>query len=411
MKFNLWLALATFASTYHYSDAFLASRKYVKKSWVLQSSTSKASQALLDTEDLPDYGKTSIDIDKHRLEKKQRWERKDLFGTSLLDQTLQEMENDEGFKITTERLEKIGAAGMTKEERAQRRRALDALGVPDFNTFLAEKLGTDGSLKRKAPTVFQLNVGLYCNQACAHCHVESSPLRKETMTAEVVAQCLKLLKDTPSITTLDITGGAPELQKEFRFLVKMARELRPDVDIIDRCNLTVLQEPGQEDLVEFLKENKVHVIASLPCYSAENVNTQRGNGVFERSIAALLALNEAGYGSDLPLDLVYNPLGAFLPPPQASLESKYKEVLEENFGILFNSLFTMTNMPVKRFADFLHRRDELKDYMDLLVRNFNGGTTDSLMCMDTISVGYDGQVRPLCFVTSVILCLTLALLY
>lgn len=177
----------------------------------------------------------------------------------------------------------------------------------------------------------------------------------------------------------------------------MARELRPDIEIIDRCNLTVLQEPGQEDLVDFLKDNRVSIVASLPCYSAENVDTQRGNGVFERSISALLALNEAGYGTELPMDLVYNPLGAFLPPPQADLEVKYKEELGENFGILFRSLFTMTNMPIKRFADFLHRRDELKDYLDLLVRNFNADTTTSLMCLNTVSVGHDGKVRRFTF--------------
>jgi radical SAM/Cys-rich protein len=240
-----------------------------------------------------------------------------------------------------------------------------------------------------------MNIGLYCNQACGHCHVESSPLRQEMMTAETAAQCVKLLAATPSITTLDITGGAPELNDSFRMLVQMAREVRPDVDIIDRCNLTVLQEPGQEDLVEFLKEHKVIVIASMPCYSEANVDQQRGNGVFERSIAALLALNEAGYGiegSGLQLDLVYNPLGAFLPPEQSKLEQQYTIELEKNFGILFNQLFTMTNMPIKRFADFLHRRGELKDYMELLIRNFNADTTKSLMCLDTVSVGYDGKV-------------------
>jgi radical SAM/Cys-rich protein len=240
-----------------------------------------------------------------------------------------------------------------------------------------------------------MNIGLYCNQACGHCHVESSPLRQEMMTAETAAQCVKLLAATPSITTLDITGGAPELNDSFRFLVQMARQVRPDVVIIDRCNLTVLQEPGQEDLVEFLKEHKVQVIASMPCYSEANVDQQRGNGVFERSIAALLALNEAGYGiegSGLQLDLVYNPLGAFLPPEQQKLEQQYTVELEKNFGILFNQLFTMTNMPIKRFADFLHRRGELKDYMELLIRNFNVDTTKSLMCLDTVSVGYDGKV-------------------
>ena len=159
---------------------------------------------------------------------------------------------------------------------------------------------------------------------------------------------------------------------------------------------TVLQEPGQEDLVQFLKDNNVRIVASLPCYSAENVNKQRGNGVFERSIAALLALNEAGYGrsgSGMPsLDLVYNPLGAFLPPEQGKLEIKYKEELDNNFGILFDSLFTMTNMPIKRFADFLHRRGELREYMDLLQRNFNKETMKSLMCYETVSIGYDGKI-------------------
>lgn len=341
-------------------------------------------------QDLPDYGKTSVDIDQIKLEKRERWRRKDLFGTSLLDQTLTELENDQDFQDISNRLQTMGPAAMSKEERTRRRRALDSLGVPNFHKFLKQK---QISLQRQLPQVLQINIGLYCNQACSHCHVESSPLRKETMTAETAAQVLELLRDTPSIHTLDITGGAPELNAQFRFLVTMARALRPDIDIIDRCNLTVLQEPGQEDLVSFLKEHKVHIIASLPCYSQDNVDTQRGSGVFERSIAALLALNDAGYGTVLPLDLVYNPLGAFLPPPQAPLEQKYKEVLEENFGILFNRLFTMTNMPIKRFADFLYRREELQDYMDLLVRNFNADTTTSLMCLNTVSVGYDGKVR------------------
>jgi len=168
-----------------------------------------------------------------------------------------------------------------------------------------------------------------------------------------------------------------------------------ELDIIDRCNLTVLQEPGQEDLVNFLAEHRVHVIASLPCYSAANVDKQRGSGVFDRSIAALLALNEVGYGAPgtgLRLDLVYNPLGAFLPPEQSKLEAKYREELEASFGVRFDSLYTITNMPIKRFADFLHRRGELAEYMDLLVRNFNPETTEKLMCLDTVSIGWDGGV-------------------
>lgn len=339
-----------------------------------------------------------------------KWRRHDLFGKSIIDQTKEEMSSNAEFIETAEKLKEIGLQGMSKEERTKRRRALDSLGVPSFNTFLAQKLDSKDEdkghasasddvmpkiLHRKDTEVLQLNVGLFCNQACAHCHVESSPIRQEMMTKEIAAQCMNLLKNSPSVHTLDITGGAPELNDSFRYIVSMARELRPDLDIIDRCNLTVLQEPGQEDLIDFLVKHKVHVIASLPCYSAENVDTQRGSGVFDRSISALLALNEAGYGqpgSALFLDLVYNPLGAFLPPPQQDLEVKYKEVLLENFGIEFNSLFTMTNMPVKRFTDFLYKRGELNDYMDLLVRNFNPTTVDNLMCGNTISVGYDGKV-------------------
>lgn len=364
-------------------------------------------------QNLPDYGKTSIDIDQHSIEKKtkeNKWRRRDLFGQSIIEQTKQEMAENLEFQETAKKLAKIGLEGMSKEERIKRRRALDSLGVPSFQEFLAQKLNVeDGSstgtgsgsssstspLWRSDAQVLQLNVGLFCNQACGHCHVESSPLRKETMSREIAAQCLVLLQNTPSVTTLDITGGAPEMQECFRYVVSMARDLRPDLDIIDRCNLTVLQEPGQEDLLDFLVKNRVHVIASLPCYSANNVDQQRGNGVFDRSISALLALNEVGYGkpdTGLILDLVYNPLGAFLPPPQENLEVKYKQVLQEDFGIMFNSLFTMTNMPVKRFADFLYKRDELKDYMDLLVRNFNPSTVDNLMCKNTISIGYDGKV-------------------
>jgi radical SAM/Cys-rich protein len=194
---------------------------------------------------------------------------------------------------------------------------------------------------------------------------------------------------------LDITGGAPELNASFRYLVATARQQHPDLEIIDRCNLTVLQEPGQEDLVEFLKAHKVRIVASLPCYSQENVDQQRGRGVFDRSIAGLLALNDAGYGvpgTGLILDLVYNPVGAFLPPDQAKLEVQYKEELDQNFGILFNSLFALANMPIKRFADYLHRKNELKQYMELLVNNFNADTTKSLMCVDLVSVGYDGRI-------------------
>lgn len=379
---------------------FLLALSSSTHAWIPNKRARSTCVRLNGASDLPDFGKTTVEVDKIRLEpKKAQWRRKELFGSSIVDQTMKELEEDEEFQATKKRLQDIGQEGMTKEERTKRRRALDNLGVQPFSKFLREEMKTEGSkpflLERKAPTILQINIGLYCNQACAHCHVESSPLRtEEMMTSETAAQCLELLKTTPSITTLDITGGAPELNENFRYLVRLARSIRPDLEIIDRCNLTVLQEPGQEDLVEFLKEHKVHIIASLPCYSAENVDTQRGNGTFERSIAALLALNDAGYSTDkdLKLDLVYNPLGAFLPPSQEKLEVQYKEQLAENFGILFDNLFTITNMPIKRFADFLHRRGELQEYMDLLVRNFNKDTVANLMCLDTISVGWDGKV-------------------
>eukprot|EP00934_Nitzschia_sp_Nitz4_P003196 Nitzschia sp. Nitz4//scaffold97_size77645//58136//59633//NITZ4_005526-RA/size77645-augustus-gene-0.71-mRNA-1//1//CDS//3329560680//3186//frame0 len=375
--------------------------------FVLSASSSSDSS----DKNLPDFGSTPVEVDTIKLKKvapsstKQNpWRRHDLSGSSMVPQTLKDLETDEEFQNTLQRRKSIGVEGMTREEKIQRRRALGNLGIPSFAKFLSEKSQSEETsnppaaktslLQRKPTKVLQLNVGLYCNQACAHCHVESSPLRTEMMTTETAARCLELLRESPSITTLDITGGAPELNSSFRYLVQMARNMRPSLQIIDRCNLSVLQEPHQEDLVEFLKSNKVHVIASLPCYSAENVNTQRGGGVFDRSIAGLLALNEAGYGKDpdLPLDLVYNPLGAFLPPPQDKLEKQYKDRLNQDFGIVFNNLFTMTNMPIKRFADFLVRRGELQDYMSLLVRNYNGDTVENLMCRDTISVGWDGKI-------------------
>jgi radical SAM/Cys-rich protein len=213
------------------------------------------------------------------------------------------------------------------------------------------------------------------------------------MNRNVAERCIKLLEMSPSVKTLDITGGAPELNENFRYMVTEGRRLGKEV--IDRCNLTVLSEPGQEDLGSFLAENKVRVVASLPCYSAKNVDIQRGSGVFSRSIRGLLLLNQLGYGqegSGLILDLVYNPLGAFLPPEQSALEATYRRQLEADFGISFNNLFTLTNMPIKRFADQLARRDELVPYMDLLVRNFNPAACGGLMCLDLVSVDHRGAL-------------------
>jgi radical SAM/Cys-rich protein len=328
------------------------------------------------------------------------WRRRDLFGQSLIEETIQEMEEQQKELAKISKVV-LSPAAQAREERAQRRRDLRNLDVPDFMAHIQSQRKQEGIQasstdfpRRKTTSILQLNIGLYCNQACGHCHVESSPLRvDEVMSAETAAQCLELLKATPSVTTLDLTGGAPELNPQFRYLVATARAMRPDLEIIDRCNLTVLQEPGQEDLIDFLKEHKVRVVASMPCYTAGNVDQQRGRGVFERSIAALLALNEAGYGQgDLMLDLVYNPNGAFLPGSQAGLEVDYKREMKQNFGIVFNSLFTITNMPIKRFADYLHQNDGLQAYMDLLVQNFNLAAVKNVMCTDTLSVDYNGRI-------------------
>ena len=241
--------------------------------------------------------------------------------------------------------------------------------------------------------MLQVNVGLYCNQACNHCHVESSPKRTETMSDATVARILELLAASPSVETVDITGGAPEMNAAFRPLVEGASAL--GVEVIDRCNLTVMMEPDMEWLGPFLAQHRVRVVASLPCYSQKNVDTQRGGKVFERSIAGLKALNALGYGqpgSGLKLDLVYNPGGAFLPPPQEALQTSYSDELRSNFGIVFNELFTMTNMPIKRFADLLHKQGRLAEYMQLLVDAFNPATVDQVMCRSLVSVAHDGSM-------------------
>ena len=249
-------------------------------------------------------------------------------------------------------------------------------------------------LRRGNLEVLQANITLTCNQSCFHCHVASSPKRKEAMTYETLELLLATLDRHPSIHTLDITGGAPELHPEFRWLVKEARSR--GVTVIDRCNLTILSEPGQEGTAEFLAQHQVKVVASLPCYSAENVNAQRGDGVFDASIVGLQKLNALGYGheaSGLVLDLVYNPLGASLPPPQPALEKAYKEQLKEHFGIVFNDLYTLTNMPIQRFGSTLISKGTFDEYMTLLKANFNSATLPGLMCLNTLSVDYLGQVH------------------
>lgn len=263
--------------------------------------------------------------------------------------------------------------------------------APDFDQALKDS-GCE-VLARDEVKTLQINVGKFCNQACHHCHVEAGPKRTEIMPSEVAQRVLSLLAASPSITSVDITGGAPELNPNFDWIVSEARKLGRH--IIDRCNLTVLFEPGKEHLAEFLADNEVEIIASLPCYTAANVDQQRGRGVFEKSIHALQVLNQLGYGlpgSKLNLNLVYNPLGASLPPPQEKLEADFKRQLQEQFGIQFHHLFTLANMPIKRFAVFLIQNQMLEAYMSLLVNHLNPATVGQLMCRSLVSVGWDGKL-------------------
>ena len=270
-------------------------------------------------------------------------------------------------------------------------RALPVLGRPSFERALADH-GLEGLARSKVRTL-QVNVGKLCNMACHHCHVEAGPKRSEIMSAEVADRVLALLAKSPTVEVVDFTGGAPELNPHFRRLVQVSRASGRRV--IDRCNLTVLFEPGLSDLAEFLAAQEVEIVASLPCYSRENLEKQRGKGAFDKSITALKFLNSLGYGragSALRLNLVYNPVGAALPPGQAKLEARYKSELLEHFGIEFHELLTITNMPIKRFAEALERSGEYDHYMSLLVNHFNPATADGLMCRSLASVGFDGQL-------------------
>jgi len=249
------------------------------------------------------------------------------------------------------------------------------------------------SLRRVRLETLQVNVGKVCNQACHHCHVEAGPKRTERMSRQTADRVVELLHKTPELETVDVTGGAPELNPNFRMLVGESRRLQKRV--IDRCNLTVLLEPGQEDLLDFLREHQVDIVASLPCYTAENVDAQRGRGVFDQSIRALRLLNAAGYGmpgSGAHLDLVFNPGGASLPPPQEALEREYKDRLREDFGIEFGRLLTLTNMPIRRFSDYLVRIGQRERYQALLAKNFNVNTVSRVMCRSLVSVSWDGRL-------------------
>lgn len=281
-----------------------------------------------------------------------------------------------------------GANGAEREARAAARRDLSKLSVPPFESKLEAHV-----LPHRSCKTLQINIGLTCNLACKHCHVESSPSRTETMSKAVADRIIQLTREEPRIQAVDITGGAPEMHEQFRYLVRSFRS--QGLHVMDRCNLAVLGMLGQEDLANFLADNQVKVVASLPCYTPDNVEKQRGSGVFDSSIQALLSLNELGYGvpgSQLELDLVYNPIGAALPPPQRKLEEDYRRELRRVFGIQFTNLICITNMPIKRFADDLRRSNKLQEYLNLLVSNFNGDTIDSVMCRDMLHVAHDGTL-------------------
>lgn len=242
--------------------------------------------------------------------------------------------------------------------------------------------------------IFQVNLGKMCNQTCRHCHVDAGPDRKEIMTRETMLQCLHVLKDNPYLQIVDLTGGAPELNPDFRWFVEEIKQLGKHV--IVRCNLTIiLANKKYNDLPSFYKQHKIEVVSSLPFYTQDRTDRQRGNGVFEESIKALQMLNEVGYGkesTELILNLVYNPAGAFLPPSQSSLEKEYKKVLRDKYNIEFNNLFTITNLPISRFLDYLLTSGNYETYMQKMVAAYNPVAAFNVMCRNTISVGWDGYL-------------------
>ena len=246
-------------------------------------------------------------------------------------------------------------------------------------------------LRRGSLDTLQVNLGYLCNQSCVHCHVNAGPTRTELMSRETVEQVVALLEKS-AVGAIDLTGGAPELNPHFRYLVREARAR--EVRVIDRCNLTVLFEPGQEGLAAFLGEQGVEITASLPCYLRDNVEAQRGRGVYDDSIRALRLLNELGYGSDprLQLNLVYNPVGPTLPPPQAALQADYQRELADRFGIRFNQLFTITNMPISRFGAVLLAQGQYSAYMQLLRDSFSAANLATVMCRNLVSIDWRGFV-------------------
>jgi len=248
------------------------------------------------------------------------------------------------------------------------------------------------AISRDSAETLQVNLGYLCNQTCQHCHVDAGPRRKEIMDKENIDAVLNYLR-IKKVKTLDLTGGAPEMNPHFKYLVREARKL--GVRVMDRCNLSILEEEGYEDMTAFLAENQVEVVASLPCYLSDNVDAQRGKGVFDASINALKKLNALGYGeegSGLSLTLVYNPQGVSLPPSQEALEIAYKRELKLRYGVIFNQLFTITNMPIKRFGSWLVSKGEFEGYMQLLRDNYSEENLHAVMCKSLISVDWQGYV-------------------
>lgn len=262
------------------------------------------------------------------------------------------------------------------------------VSTADFDQRIKE----DNLYPLRSTTVdtLQINLGYMCNQVCVHCHVDAGPDRTEIMTRETLEQCLIVVKEN-SIQCVDLTGGAPELNPNFRWFATECRAL--DTRVIVRSNLTIMSEPNHEGLPEFDAEHGLEIVASLPCYTKENVDNQRGKGTFERSIDAIRRLNDLGYAKDdsgLKLDLVFNPLGPSLPGDQKELEADYKRELLKNFGVRFNNLLTITNMPIGRFSRMLTRRGQLEPYMELLISSYNKDAAKNVMCRNLISVGWDG---------------------
>jgi len=274
---------------------------------------------------------------------------------------------------------------------------IDLLESSDFGVSFVQKLEESHlyPLKPIQIETLQINMGKMCNQVCKHCHVDAGPDRKEIMTLDIMAHCLAVIEKN-NIKSVDLTGGAPEMNPEFRCFVTNIRKINPNINIIVRCNLTIiLANPKYHDLPEFFKANHVEVVSSLPYFSAARTDSQRGDGVFEKSIQALRLLNAIGYGmadSGLILNLVYNPSGAFLPAEQAGLEAEFKKKLASNFGVMFNSLYTITNIPISRFLEYLIRSGNYEGYMEKLIESYNPAAAANVMCRNTISVGWDGYL-------------------